>query len=463
MKKSTVLCISLILCLTLILPLSLSASTDEFTYEGEFTVLTYNIAGLPDILSGGNPEENTPAIGTLINNFDLVGVQEDFKYHSDLLENATSFPFITQHSGNIPFGDGLNTFSKFPTTLPTRIPWEDTHGFITDGADEMIPKGFTYQRLQVAPQVFIHVYNLHCDAGSDTQSQLCRNSNLEQLAEAINTYSQDQAVLVIGDTNARYFKEADKVKELLIDPTGLKDAWVEVVRGGDFPLPDAEQLAYIEAHITDPDTDKDGPDHEEVDKILFRSGENVTLAATEFMIQEELFVDDEGNRLSDHYAFSASISYSATIPYNSQVFLSDLAPVEFSNGWGMFEYDRSNGEKNFEDGNAFSIEGATFTKGIGVHAPSSISYKLDGLYETFHATIGLDDEKDEGKVVFQVYGDEQLLYESQPFTDHTPPENIQVNIAGIQTLTLVVNDGDNGIKDDHANWCDAYILKSVNP
>ena len=29
-----------------------------------------------------------------------------------------------------------------------KIKWKDTHGIIIDGADQMIPKGFTYNSLE---------------------------------------------------------------------------------------------------------------------------------------------------------------------------------------------------------------------------------------------------------------------------------------------------------------------------
>ena len=39
--------------------------------QGEFVALTYNIAGLPDVISGSNPEVNIPLISPLLNAYDL--------------------------------------------------------------------------------------------------------------------------------------------------------------------------------------------------------------------------------------------------------------------------------------------------------------------------------------------------------------------------------------------------------
>jgi hypothetical protein len=43
--------------------------------QGSFTVLTYNIAGLPAIISGGSPDKNTAEIGLRVRPFDFVNVQ----------------------------------------------------------------------------------------------------------------------------------------------------------------------------------------------------------------------------------------------------------------------------------------------------------------------------------------------------------------------------------------------------
>jgi hypothetical protein len=45
-----------------------------------------------------------------------------------------------------------------------------------------------------------------------------------------------------------------------------------------------------------------------------------------------------------------------------------------TNGWGPVERDTSNGEQAAGDGHTMSINGATFTKGLGAHANSSIVY-----------------------------------------------------------------------------------------
>lgn len=428
--------------------------------SGTFRVMTYNVAGLPAILSEGNPSENTEQIGRLMKDYDIVAVQEDFHYHHVFLKTVNNFPYISHHKGSVPKGDGMNIFSKFPLGNTTRYRWDKLHGIFSDGSDELTPKGCSFNRVQLAPGAYVDVYNLHADAGRDAESTDARRDNFRQLARLINKYSAGNAVIVMGDTNARYLRAEDQIYKLLVEPTGLKDAWVEVVRDGDFPKPDAEKLAYVEEHAKDPDVDKDGPENEEVDKIFYRSGNGVDLEAIMFEAQDHVFIDSNGNPLSDHFPFAATFQYTTNTPESNKVYLSDMKIKTFLNGWGPVEYDRSNGEKDVRDGRAMNIEGSFFSKGLGVHADSYVEYELKGEFTKFQSYIGLDDENNGGSVIFEVFGDGKSLYKSGLIKDNTRPQYVSVDVTGVQNLGLRVYKATNGNGNDHANWAEAAVLRS---
>jgi hypothetical protein len=54
-----------------------------------FSLLTYNVAGLPEGISASHPAKNTPLIGPLLNDYEIVEVQEDFAYHAQLIASST--------------------------------------------------------------------------------------------------------------------------------------------------------------------------------------------------------------------------------------------------------------------------------------------------------------------------------------------------------------------------------------
>lgn len=264
---------------------------------GTFSVLTYNVAGLPQ---GTNPDQfpavNTVKISPKLNAYDLVGVQEDFWYHTELTSEVTHpHQSVKDTSGRDPYffglGDGLNTFSQSPFSGFAREMWMSCNGYFEAGSDCLAPKGLTFARHTLAPGVEIDVYNLHADAGGAAEDLAARRSNLRQLADAIEARSAGRAVIVLGDTNSRYTR-ADDILPELVSSAGLTDVWVELSRGGVAPSVGA---ALQSGCASDPS----GPDCETIDKIFYRSGGGVLLEALSYARPQD-FVDELGDPLSDH-------------------------------------------------------------------------------------------------------------------------------------------------------------------
>jgi hypothetical protein len=108
--------------------------------SGKFSVITYNVAGLPGLISSAVTKRSTSIaqIGVLLNKFDIAHVQEDFNYNKHLYQD-NAHAFRTSTKGKVPFGDGLNTLSRYPIHNVRRIAWKDC-----TGADCFTPKGFSY-------------------------------------------------------------------------------------------------------------------------------------------------------------------------------------------------------------------------------------------------------------------------------------------------------------------------------
>ena len=67
-----------------------------------------------------------------------------------------------------------------------------------------------------------------------------------------------------------------------------------------------------------------------------------------------------------------------------------------------------------------------------------ISYALSGNYNKLSGTLFVDqdDKNDEGTMFFEIYGDGALLYSSPKFARGFLPQDFEVDITGIQNLTL---------------------------
>lgn len=69
----------------------------------------------------------------------------------------------------------------------------------------------------------------------NTENDLnARNSNLQQVADHIEEYSDGNAVVVTGDTNSLYTGPGENIR-VFQDENLMKDAWVEHVLNGKEP------------------------------------------------------------------------------------------------------------------------------------------------------------------------------------------------------------------------------------
>jgi endonuclease/exonuclease/phosphatase family metal-dependent hydrolase len=196
----------------------------------------------------------------------------------------------------VPFGSGLNTLANFDWIDFRRIQWNRCSD--ASSSDCLTPKGFTFMRMQVDAEVFIDVYNLHADAGTEDDDLAARRENIQQVADYINVWSIGNPVLVFGDTNTRYSRTGDNPR-LFGTQNGLIDPWVELIRGG--VTPTAESLCGNPSTTTYCET---------VDKVFYRGSPLLNLQATYWNYESSRFLQADGNILSDHNPITVNFTWS---------------------------------------------------------------------------------------------------------------------------------------------------------
>ncbi|MDX3134078.1 jacalin-like lectin [Streptomyces europaeiscabiei] len=272
--------------------------------SGSFSALTYNVAGLPEILSSASTprESSTTEIGRRIAPYDIVHVEEDFNYHAHLYAGDTAHAYRTPTSGGAGIGSGLNTLSTLPYDIDDfeRVRWNSCQ---FDSGDCLTPKGFTFMRVRLAEGVYADFYNLHTNAGTNAGDLASRADNLSQLTAFIKTHSAGNAVVVMGDTNTRYTRSGDTIAEFAAT-NGLTDPWVQLIRGGTPPVKGSDALVCDQTGPTVPNT------CEIVDKVLYRGSKLVSLDATSYNNEHARFLTDGGLMLSDHDPVAVGFSWS---------------------------------------------------------------------------------------------------------------------------------------------------------
>jgi hypothetical protein len=86
-----------------------------------------------------------------------------------------------------------------------------------------------------------------------------------------------------------------------------------------------------------------------------------------------------------------------------------------------------------------SIAGSRYTHGVTVHGRSSVTIDLNRACSSYDAMVGVDDMTlGLGKVRFSVYADGVRLWRSGLVEGGDPAVPVHVNLAGHDTVRLVV-------------------------
>jgi endonuclease/exonuclease/phosphatase family metal-dependent hydrolase len=266
-------------------------ATGDTAARGSFSLLAYNVAGLPEGISGSSPEANAPIISPLLNDYDVVLMQEDFDFYTDPLRADAEHEFMTDpHPGpevenpidreSAAVGDGLNALSRFPLSEVDRVPWQ---GCGEASADCLALKGFARTTLELDAGAEVDLYTLHMEAGGEDEA--LRADDLDELAAYLAEMSEGRAVIIGGDWNLHTDEEPDATQFVdFLAETGLVDVCAEVDCGSDA---------------------------DEIDKVVFRSSRDVVLNPTSHRFERDVFVDDEGEPLSDHDALEVNFDWEA--------------------------------------------------------------------------------------------------------------------------------------------------------
>jgi hypothetical protein len=305
--------------------------------SGKFLALTYNVAGLPQGISGSDPMTNSPLISPLLNKYDVVLLQEDWAdpipgvpllaFHDEIVADANhryqSEPAEPPRGTDLrrfPHGptwtaDGLNQLSRFRFGRLVHEMWDSCFGELHMEAIEVIvaglglsdvvaalglgetvdggssdcsaQKGFTMSRMRLAPGVEVDLYNLHGEAGSGPQDDAASAAGFEQLTDYILAKSKGRAVIVGGDTNlhtdleARFARDR-RVWDQFQKATGVFDVCRRVDCGKDAGV---------------------------IDKFAFRSGRTVQLKALTHRFERKRFTRSDGEPLSDHDPLAVTFSW----------------------------------------------------------------------------------------------------------------------------------------------------------
>ena len=140
------------------------------------------------------------------------------------------------------------------------------------------------------------------------------------------------------------------------------------------------------------------------------------------------------------------------------VWLHTLDLTKMKQGYGTPQINRGIREK------PLAIGGKGFEQGVGTHAISELRLDLAGGTDRFLAFVGVDDAAGGGTLSFQVWADGQERFDSGVMKLGDAAKPVDLDLHGVKTLVLQVEDAGDGNGCDHADWAEArFIVSGAKP
>ena len=111
-------------------------------------------------------------------------------------------------------------------------------------------------------------------------------------------------------------------------------------------------------------------------------------------------------------------------------------------------------------GKTLTLGTKTYSRGLGVHSRSELTFEVPEGFDLFVATVGIDASAGgKGDCQFELLDGNRSLWR-QRIKGSDAQQAVRVELKGVKQLTLLVDPGADFDLGDHADWCDARFLKS---
>jgi hypothetical protein len=111
-------------------------------------------------------------------------------------------------------------------------------------------------------------------------------------------------------------------------------------------------------------------------------------------------------------------------------------------------------------GPGIRLGGQQFTRGFVAVPRARLTFDLDGRFDAFEATIGIDDRSGpQANAIARVVADGKVLYESPPLVLGNAPQQVRVEIGRCRQLALEVDFGKNYDLGDFCAFADARVVQ----
>lgn len=121
---------------------------------------------------------------------------------------------------------------------------------------------------------------------------------------------------------------------------------------------------------------------------------------------------------------------------------------------------RPRANRGFKQGDPLRLGGESYARGLWIHSRTELVYRLRGQFRRLVTLAGIDDTMrgKGGHVHLVITGDDKTLFEKD-ITDQDEPLPLDLDVSGVNRLTILVDFGENSDIADHLVLCDVRVIK----
>lgn len=149
----------------------------------------------------------------------------------------------------------------------------------------------------------------------------------------------------------------------------------------------------------------------------------------------------------------------SSLLFHKKISLTAYKPIIANQDYSILQVNKSvNSFSGWKSWNRLSNNYFYYRYGFGAHAKSNLTFDINKKFQKFTTDIGIDTEAGpQASVVFQIFGDGKKLFESGKMGKFDFPKHVEVDVSGVKYLGLILDDGGDGINNDHADWLNPVL------
>jgi hypothetical protein len=110
------------------------------------------------------------------------------------------------------------------------------------------------------------------------------------------------------------------------------------------------------------------------------------------------------------------------------------------------------------------LDDKIFLRGLGTHAPSTVTYRIPAGATEFRAVLGINQcTNGQGSADASVRLDGKIAYEAPTVRGGGQPIDVRVPLGDASYITLRSTEADNGLTCDHVDWALARFVFDLTP